>query len=627
MAALIGIFGDGAASADKVLRDMQSAAGARALPVAERFSAPGAVIVVQKAAWEDEVPGWSGPRIVAASDWVVAADASLYYVDELRRQLARHVTIHPAATSGELLLAAIRLYGTRVSEVVEGDFAILAWHRPSGRVLLTREFGGRRTIAWGRATDGSTIVATSPQAVAAHPGIASDWDVVAATGAAGGMDSNAYRTAWRDVRAVAPATTEIIEAGRLVVSETWEPPEFSDRWEPEVSRHASEELLELLQRATVERLGTGPTAMWMSGGWDSTSIYAAARSAGVGADRLAITSLDYPKGDSGDERHFVEAVAHQWSAGVDWLEADAHGLFEQAADRALSRDDPWPHPFESVVRGLARRASALGCRVAFDGAGGDHLFLVSTGAVFGQHLASGRLGELWRAWRGYSIRPRQFARLCLLPNLDTGTLGWIGQVRGRALGGFWDMPAAPWIRRGPAFEALRNEHPLRRTGEGPAAYEARSLLTSARLGRVVSQVRSFCLGYEVELRSPFLDRRLLRFAAARPQSDRGDSANSKRILRQAVDALLPAEVLKGRKFKTGTPVDYFRRQMERDLPTEIDAITQPPVLALADLGVIDPDILRSGAAAYQRRANHLLGSALHVTIETERWFALRDRER
>lgn len=625
MAALIGIFGDGAASADQVLPAMRSAGTHGADVVTERFSAPGACIQVQRAEWEHTLPGWTGPCIVAADDWVVAADAALYYVDDLRRHLARHGLAGPDTSLGGLLLAAIRLHGTGAVEVVEGDFAFIAWHRASGRVMLSREFGGRRTLAWARASDRSTIVATSPQAVAAHPGVDTSWDVVAAAGAASGLDVLPHRTAWRSVRAVAPATTEVIAAGTLVSTETWEPPVFSERWEATMDQHAPGELLQLLQRATLERLGPGPAAVWMSGGWDSTSIYAAARAAGVDAGRIPVISLDYPRGDSGDERHFVEAVASRWDAEIEWLEADAHGLFDHAAERALDRDDPSPHPFESVIRGLAARSSAGGCRLAFDGAGGDHLFLVSTGAVFGQHLASGRWGALWKAWRGYSIRPRQFARLCILPNLDESTLHWIGQVRGRALRGIWEMPVAPWIRRGPLFEALVAERPVRRAGEGPVAFEARSLITSGRLGRIISQVRSFSLESRVELRSPFMDRRLFRFAAARPLSDRGDSSNSKRILRQAVDGLLPPEVLRPRRLKTGTPVDYFRRQMGRDLPTEARTALARPVFALAELGVVDPILLGEGAEAYKRRADHLLGSALHVTIEAERWFASRAR--
>ena len=77
----------------------------------------------------------------------MAADASLYYLADLRRRLSHHYTVDRRAPYGELLIAALRAWGDRFAQYLEGDYAIIAWHRASGRVLLARDFVGKRPLA------------------------------------------------------------------------------------------------------------------------------------------------------------------------------------------------------------------------------------------------------------------------------------------------------------------------------------------------------------------------------------------------------------------------------------------------------------------------------------------------
>src|SRR4029077_9555993 len=89
---------------------------------------------------------------------------------------------------------------------------------------------------------------------------------------------------------------------------------------------AAEELRALLQRAVAERLSTsGPTAVWMSGGWDSSAVFAAGKSLlqhEGGARDLLPVSISYPEGDPGREDELIEQIAGHWGSPVHWLRVD-----------------------------------------------------------------------------------------------------------------------------------------------------------------------------------------------------------------------------------------------------------------------------------------------------------------
>jgi hypothetical protein len=87
MTALVGVFGPAAETSAAAMRDMLGAMRNRASGTPESFSAPEARLLAARHDWEATLSGWSGPLIAADDQWVVAADATLYYLDDLRRRL------------------------------------------------------------------------------------------------------------------------------------------------------------------------------------------------------------------------------------------------------------------------------------------------------------------------------------------------------------------------------------------------------------------------------------------------------------------------------------------------------------------------------------------------------------
>jgi asparagine synthase (glutamine-hydrolysing) len=635
MTALVGVFGTGAedSAASPFFATMLSRMRNRGTAMPEQFADRDAVIATRRHEWDVDQHGWSGPTITIADDWVVAADASLFYLADLRHKLSQHVALERGASTAAMVLAAVRVWGDRFAQYLEGDFAIVAWHRATGRVLLTRDFAGKRSLTFGRTAGGTLVVASSPRAVIEHPGISREVDRDFIAAAISGLHGHGHRTAFLSVSVVPGGATLTFEHGNLTLVDQWSPPPFSSDWEETPPDHAADHLRYLIEQAVVERLpDRGVASVWMSGGWDSTSIFAAGRSAlgraGKETVRLIPISLRYPEGDIGDEAAFIESIARRWNTEIQWVDVDTIGLFEDADRRAAVRDDPRVHPFESQIRTLSQVSRSLGVRVVHDGAGGDHLFAVSTAAVLADHLRSGRFGLLLEEWKAWGRRNLwTFARAVLLPQLSPATLDWIGAVRGRPLPGFWDSGLPPWVRVTNGLQREARAEETRDPSEDAAAWETRDTLRTPLVARALSWNHAIAQVEGILLRSPLFDRRVITFAARRPLNERRGGTDSKVLLRRSMRDLLPQEVLEPRSRKTGTPVHYFKRQMSEAVSGEYRRLFQGRNSRLADLGIIDPAALNGAIEEYKTSAAHAVGAFLQLTLEAERWLAAQERER
>ncbi len=580
--------------------------------------------------WERTVGGWHGPQLLETTDLVVAADASLYYMHELRARLRRFADVPDDLPSVQLVALAARTWGMRFARQLEGDYALVVYDKRRRAVMLARDFAGKRTLAWARTSDGGFVFASSPRAVWRHPGVASDLDLDVLAAAASGLMAHGERTAFAGVRMVpAGATVFLDEAGRTSVVDQWEPPPFSDGGDGTTEEKAAATLRDLLERATAERLPQhGVAVTWMSGGMDSTSVFAAGHAALEGArrdePRLLPVSLSYPQGDRGRENELIEAIGERWRTPVSWVDVDAVPLLGDLERRTVVRDDPMAHAFEAQQRALAVASRAVGARVVLEGYGGDQLFH-SSSAILADLVLTGRWLRVADTWRRKADRsPRAFARLCASALLTNSALDWLGSVRGHRVRGFWDGYIAAWML--PRASLNRDARPQleRYPAESVAAFEQRLLLTNPFMARVAGWNQAIGLDEGVQLRSPLYDTRVIEFAATRPLSDRNDRGVTKNLLRRSMRGLLPDSVLAPKARKMGVPADYFSRQFKAAVERWLRPVLAPPSgrLHLGDMGLVDTVQLAKMVDGYAETGNDVLGSQLMATFQVEYWLAL-----
>lgn len=273
MSAILGIFDlhepvAGDAIAHRMLGQMRARGGARA----GLGRSVGALLGVSRHAWE-LADGLSGPVLVVEDgNLTVAADATLYYLDDLRRRLSVAGITSAGSTASHFIAAAYRAWGDRCVDHLEGDFAFLVWDRGRRHLFGARDFYGSRPLFY--ATFGTTLViASTIDGVRAHPRCPNDLNVTAIAEAAAGLFAEPEETCYRAIRRFPAAHALLLGESRRSpeLRRVWIPPTFAGEERPRQGfDDAAAELRELLTRATTERmLPTGVTSISMSGGWDS----------------------------------------------------------------------------------------------------------------------------------------------------------------------------------------------------------------------------------------------------------------------------------------------------------------------------------------------------------------------
>ncbi|MBK6308454.1 MAG: hypothetical protein IPF47_23095 [Gemmatimonadetes bacterium] len=103
---------------------------------------PGCVLGAALFEWQSE---WAGTGVGRCGPVTVAADATLYYVDDLVTALRHEGVAAESHYPADLIAAAIRAWGERAVEHLEGDYAFVAL-RGEGAPSSRRAVGTRGSL-------------------------------------------------------------------------------------------------------------------------------------------------------------------------------------------------------------------------------------------------------------------------------------------------------------------------------------------------------------------------------------------------------------------------------------------------------------------------------------------------
>jgi asparagine synthase (glutamine-hydrolysing) len=539
---------------------------------------------------------------------LLSFDGRLDNADEIRSTAGARA----GAAEPELVLAVYRANGVAGFAALVGDFALALWDGPRRRLVLAVDGLGRRPLYYhcgrehlwwasrcrplARAVCGTTEI--DPEFVA---------DFVAN----------------RPSQASPFAGVRLVPGGHALVAEH-EHVRMVRYWTPDPAHrveHASDAAYEehfrwLFEQAVACRLrADGPVACELSGGVDSASIACAAdrllRDAKAEAPSIHTVSHLYRGSATADETPFVAAVEarvnrpalHVWDDEWPLLQPLPPAFRPDLPANALSYIARTDH--------VTRRLQAMGCRVMLSGIGGDQLFWSQpyAGLPLADLLVRGRLGRLfrtaveWSRWQGVPLVDTlwQGAVEPLLPRR------WQARAGREGAAGAWFDPG--FARRTRLAERLL---PM------PDDAGFRTPSTARQYGLVRATFRPFALerasseGY-VEMRYPYLDRRLVEFALGIPLDQKVRPGETRSVVRRALRGVLPDEV----RLRTGKagPAEAVQRALAREWP-RIAAMLREP--RLAELGMVSADAFRTA----MERARHGVAPAfgqLHKTLSLEIW--------
>jgi len=369
------------------------------------------------------------------------------------------------------------------------------------------------------------------------------------------------------VRKLPPAHALIydMQKGSLRTWRYWSLPKAYQGEQTRDDEGLVEELADLLQESVRLRLiADVPVGILLSGGIDSSLVTAmAARSSPQPVRTFTIT---FPGHGVYDEGPYARQVAEYFGtnhhelvaepATVDLLPQLAQNYDEPLADSSL------------VPTYLVSRLTRQYVTVALSGDGGDELF----GGYL--HYSS---GLRMRRWLAYAPRPVRAAmaqsaqRWLPIGFKGRNFLSSLGGDLGERIvtaGALFDIKARQLLLTKPVREILHNQFPLPedykcqiwRQETGPVEQMTRLDFLTHLPDDILVKVDRASMAVSLEVRSPWLDQRIIEFAFGRVPAHLKATANTRKVLlRRLAQRLLPAHLDLSRKQGFSLPLaSWFR---------------------------------------------------------------------
>lgn len=553
------------------------------------------------------------PMSDEGGELTIAFNGEVFNYVELREELRARGRRFRTGSDTEVILHLYDEMGEDCVSVLNGDFAFAIWDARRRRMVLARDRMGVRPLFY-TVADGTFYFASEVKALLHLPGVDAGLDPVALDQIFTLWAPIAPRTAFRGISELEPAGLMVVEEGRQSVRSYWSL-DFPDRDAP--SRHtderaAAEELKALLTDATRIRMRADvPVGSYLSGGLDSSLVSALA--AGMAPEGLRTFSVTFDSAEH-DESGFQQEMARALGtshAAVACGPGDIAAVFPEMvrfAEKPILRTAPAP------LYKLSRLVRESGLKVVLTGEGADEVFAGYD--IFKE----ARVRRFCDRQPGSRIRPHLFRALYpYLPGLKQQSAQYLAAFFGAGSDRADDPLYSHRPRlRGTAAAKLFFSGDLRATLSGyDAAQEMAARLPEA-FGRwhvlhqaqylesrfllpgyiLSSQGDRMAMAHGIEGRFPFLDHRLVEFAAGLPPEMKLKGLVEKHILREAAKDLVPASIVNRAKQPYRAP-DSHSFTGAGALPY-VDAALAPE--RIAETGLFNPSAVTKLHEKCRKRA-------------------------
>ena len=610
MSGICGIFDFGGAPIDpKALRSMATAAAYRGPDGQSEWLQESAGLIHLALHTTPESIMESQPLVSSDGQICLVSDARLDNRNELMRVLSEELrSAQPG--DGELILAAYLRWQDKCPEYLLGDFAFVIWDSRKMKLLCSRDPLGMKRLhySW---IGKSFLVATEAQQILAHPGTTWDLDSIYLGHFLCGALMEPQRTPFKTVKTLLPAHTLTINQIGMRIDRYWDiDPEIQIRFRNE--RDYATRFQELIARSVEDRLrSTGEKiGISLSGGLDSGSVAALAQRGmlerqGRSPEKLLACSYIYSSLEECDERIWIRDLAKKVGVEIVEIEAeqfDFFGSFQQGP----FLESP-VHSRGTALDEMMGQLQEMGVRVMLTGHGGDEM---ATGSrySFADRLKRGDLSALiditrqsrhcddrsvLRSLYHYALRPFLPAILdsCICRLL--GRYSSVGEHSHNI-----DIPSwlSPEILSQMSIADRRYcKRRDRRFGGKSTQLTYEMLVELNSYDAAVFWYESSSAHHEIEVRHPFLDRRIAEYVLAIPPSQLFKIGCTKPLLRRAMKGWLPESILLRKEITTSKSMVDATLQLWRAV--EIEDIVNSSLLA--ELGLVDISCLASSYRAYQ----------------------------
>ncbi|HUX09415.1 MAG TPA: asparagine synthase (glutamine-hydrolyzing) [Terriglobia bacterium] len=511
-------------------------------------------------------------------------NGEIYNYRELRQGLLERGHRFKTQSDGEVIAHLYEEKGADFVRELNGMFAIALWDERAKRLVLARDRAGEKPLYYWQ-HNGTLLFGSEIKSILEYPGVSRRLDPEALSQYFFYGYFPTPRSVYAEIKKLPAAHLLVVEGGTSHLECYWRMQDYlrapeQGKMNRKQEEDACEELREKLRESAISRLVSDvPLGVFLSGGIDSSTIVATMSELSPG--NVNSFSVSFPQ-RSFDEGEYAAYVARHFNTQHHVLTADDQSMRGALATLVDYLDEPMADP-AVIPTYLLSRFAREHIKVALSGEGSDELF-----GGYPTYLGA-RAAEYYLKLPGV-LRRQVFARLRELLPVSSNAVPkglflrrflthaekspairhhtWFGMFSPVEL----DQLFAPqWAGPHPPSSVIFN--PLPRVLEGARFDEvlAEMLYLDFRMyleDNLLVKVDRASMACSLEMRTPFLDHRLIEFAAGLPMNLKMRGFKGKYILKKAVEKWLPHKIVYRQKRGFTVPIASWIRNELRPLVAE-----------------------------------------------------------
>lgn len=509
------------------------------------------------------------PLYNAERSVVIVFNGEIYNYRQLMAELRRFGHQFRTQSDTEVIVHAWEQWGEQCVQRLRGMFAFAIWDRRRHLLFLARDRLGVKPLYYGQASDGTLLFGSELKALMAHPALPRELDPLAVE------EYFAYgyvpepRSILRHAAKLPPGHTLCVRAGQPLPAprQYWDVP-FAPLAPLKPAQAADELLARLREAVQIRMVAEVPLGAFLSGGVDSSAVVALM----AGLERRPVNTCSIAFADPAyNEAPYAAMVARRYATAHHVQEAQPDD-FDLIDHLATLYDEPFADssamPTYRVCQ-LARQRVT----VALSGDGADES--LAGYRRYRLHVREEKLRALLPAGLRQSLfgaLGRVYPKADWAPRLLRARSTFEGLARDSTDAYFHGVSILPDAMRARLFspqmrrslQGYRALEVLRRHAEASPARDALSQLQYLDLktylpGDILTKVDRASMAHALEVRSPLLDHELVEWMSGLPPQYKLRRGVGKYVLKQALQPLLPGEVLSRRKMGFAVPLAGWLR--------------------------------------------------------------------
>lgn len=487
------------------------------------------------------LPGDCGAELPfhdAAARLVITSDARIDNRAELFDELDIAPNERKNLSDSRLILRVWQKWKRDCPRHLIGDYAFAVWDEREQTLFCARDHIGAKPFYYSLSPE-RFVFASDLKGVLAVPGVSDrlDEDFVIASLA----DKRFYRkdrTYFADIKRLAPGFTLTVTKETEKLEQYWFPENIKKIRFAKDADYA-EAAREIFIRAVADRLRTKEkVGVHLSGGLDSSSVTVLTarerRRQNLSAPEV-FSWQPPPDFDSETAREHaqIEAICEQENLTPQYCPMNAEDILE------ILKKDPTREPIHITMQTentIQKEAAKRGVRLLLSGWSGDEVLSFDGRGFYAELLLRGHFWKLFREGRKHGSALKFIANeslLLLFPDRNEGSK----KLAERSL-------KAGTLVRSFIRPELKTQVKMGKIGCRQASIRSTLiwLWTRGMLAERMESWAAHAAPLKIEYAYPLADRRLMEFVAGLPREQFIHGKWKRRIMRQTMDGILPAEV-------------------------------------------------------------------------------------